>query len=157
MGGHSGELGLTQPRYFDGVADLVESGDPNPISYLWKVQRDGFFQKGTGGHPPTYAAEVAITPEQFELISNYMKTYPYSDYCLTGNQCTTFCMQIAALADWNLDGYITLSIPSTISFRGCKMHLWQDPCFASITFATPDRLEWSLKESVNAGRAFSKN
>lgn len=149
-GGHSGELGQIQPRYFEGVADLVDSGDPNPIRYLWEVQRDGFFQQGSGGHRPTYAAQVAITPEQFEAILRYMESYPYRDYCLTGRQCTTFCMEVAALAGWKLDGCVTLDISSEIFFRGVRMRLWQDPQFASITFATPDRLEQSLKKWAKA-------
>ncbi|MCE5317217.1 MAG: hypothetical protein LLG04_07630 [Parachlamydia sp.] len=153
IGGHSGELGRIKPRYFDGVADLVESGDPNPIRYLWEVQGDGFFQKGSGEHRPTYAAQVAITPEQFDAIFSYIQAYPYNEYCLTGRQCTTFCMEIAALADWYLDGTITLPISSTIYFGGSRMRLWQDPCYASITFASPDRLEHSLKESVKAKQA----
>lgn len=152
-GSHSGELGRRQPSYCDGVADLVDCGDPNPIRYLWEVQRDGFFQQGSGGHRPTYAAQVTITPEQFEAIANFMENYPYNEYCLTGRQCTTFCIKIAALAGWKLEGNVTLNICSEINFRGIHMCLWHDPRYSSITFATPDLLEQSLKESVKAGRA----
>lgn len=146
-GGHSGELGQLQPRYFDGVADLIECGDPNPIRYLWEVLHDGFFQEGSGGHLPTFAARIELTPEQFEKIVAFIQSYPYSDYALTGRQCTTFCLEVAALAGWKLEGLVTLPITSSIVFGGARMRLWHDPRYASITFASPDRLERSLRES----------
>ncbi len=150
-GGHSGELGVTQPRYFDGVAGLVEVGDPNPIRYLGEPQRDGFFQKGCGGHNPTFAAKRDLTAEQFERIRAFMQAYNYRDYSLTGQQCTSFVIAIAALADWLLEGQITLPIASTIRFGGVRMRLWSDPRYSTLTFFTPDRLEQSLRASVKAG------
>lgn len=146
-GGHSGELGSKQPRYFDGVAGLVEVGDPNPIRYLWLEQQDGFFQQGSGGHTPTFSACRAITREQFEKIEAYIRTYDYVHYTLSDHQCCSFAVDVASLADWRLDADVTLSIPQIITFRGLKMRLWQDPRYAELTFCTPDRLEGSLKES----------
>lgn len=151
-GGHSGELGQARPRYFDGVADLIESGDPNPIRYLWEVLPDGFFQEGSGGHQPTFAAQIAITPEQFEKIVDFMQSYPYREYALTKKQCTTYCLEIAAMADWKLEGHVTLPIARSIIFGGVRMRLWHNPSYATITFASPDRLEESLRESVAANR-----
>ena len=51
-GGHSGELGICQPKYFDGIMNYVEYGyadsscgemcclrnEPNPVKYLWASQ-----------------------------------------------------------------------------------------------------------------------
>ena len=152
-GGHSGEIDVGQPRYFDGIADALESGDPNPVRTLWKPRHDGFFQEGAGGHCPTYAAKVDLTPEQYRKIVAYLKAYAFGDYALTGPQCTTFAVEIAALADWKLEGEVTLPIKKRIFFDGAWMHLWQDGRYASITFATPDRLERSLIDSVRSGRA----
>lgn len=145
-GGHSGELGLTQPRYFDGVAALVEAKDPNPIRYLWEGQQDGFFQQESGGHKPTFMARKTITREQFEKIAAFIRSYPFSQYSLTGNQCCSFVVAVAALADWPLDATVSIRIPSTIYFRGLHMRLWTDSRYATLTFCTPDQLEQSLRK-----------
>src|SRR5262249_3565265 len=34
-GGHSGECGYIQAKYFEGVMDYAEAGDDNPVRYLW--------------------------------------------------------------------------------------------------------------------------
>lgn len=146
-GGHSGELGVKQPRYFDGVAALIEAGDPNPIRYLFEAQQDGFFQEGSGGHTPTFSACKEIAPKQFERILAYMQDYPYYEYALTGRQCTSFVIDIAALADWPLEGSVTVAIPPTIRFAGSRICLWLDPRYSTLTFCTPDRLEQSLRSS----------
>jgi hypothetical protein len=146
-GGHSGECSA-QPGYFDGVADLVEAGDPNPIRYLFSVRQDGFFQEGSGGHPPTFSAKRELTQEQFEAILRFMKEYSYREYSLSGQQCSSFVIAIAKIADWPLEGRVTLSIPPTLSFGGVRMRLWRDPRYRSLTLYTPDRLEQSLKDSV---------
>ena len=70
-GGHSGELGIYQPRYFEGIMNYLEYGyanptsqqqscprhESNPVKYLWEIQQDGFFQKGSGGHCPTFCSK----------------------------------------------------------------------------------------------------
>ena len=55
-GGHSGERGVTQSKYFDGIMNYIDYGyanpseaqkkaprfESNPIRYLWETQNDGF-------------------------------------------------------------------------------------------------------------------
>lgn len=141
-GGHSGELGIDQPRYMDGVLDNIALGSKNPISYLWCSQCDGFFQKGNGGHRPTTAAKLILNPAQYEAIQRFIQNYPYQNYSLTSHQCCTFVQQIAALADIHLEDKVTVQIHPT---------LWEDPAYASLTFASPDRLEVSLRDQIKKG------
>lgn len=152
-GGHSGELGHLQPKYFDGVMDAIERGEKNPIKYLWGTQRDGFFQPGSGKHTPTFATKVEITPEQFHRILLFMQHYPYHDYAITGNQCTTYVAQIAILAGLSLKCDVTMPVGQSMCIGGEQLLLWDDPEYSTITFSTPDVLERSLRECVSEGKA----
>jgi hypothetical protein len=168
-GGHSGELGKIQPKYFDGVMNMVEYGlaDPtaeekrhpakekNPIKYLWTTQHDGFFQQGTGKHIPNYAAKVALTTKQFERIVQFIKSghYCFSEYSITKNQCSTFVAQVAALAGLPLQHEITLTIPNTLTIGKETLPFWQDPIYSQFTFSTPDIVEKSLRSAVERGDA----
>jgi hypothetical protein len=148
-GGHSGELGVLQPRYMEGVMDNIALGARNPVSYLWCAQCDGFFQEGNGGHAPTYAAKVSLTHEQYAVILAYITNYNYQDYSLTGQQCSSFVCEIAKIAGIYLDDLVTLEIAPTFK----HMCMWQDPEYQFLTFSSPDKLELSLKELVREGRA----
>lgn len=152
-GGHSGELGALQPKYFEGVIANVEAGDPNPVSYLWESQKDGFFQWGDGGHCPNYAIKVVLTEEQYDKVYRFIEYYPFSDYALTGNQCASFVAQIAAMVGLDLECQVTLPIDRGVQVRGGYLPLWQDDVYSSITVATPDVLELSMRKAVAAGKA----
>jgi hypothetical protein len=166
-GGHSGECGVVQPKYFDGVMNHIDYGvaDPdhlpcieshdelNPIKYLWETLHDGFFQWGSGGHCPTYAAKIDLTPEQFMRICAFVESYPYSDYALIGNQCSSFAMQVAALAGVDLDCETTISIQPGVYIGGKWLHFWNDPSYAELTISSPDILERSLIQAVAEGKA----
>lgn len=141
-GGHSGELGIDQPRYMEGVIDNMALGAKDPISYLWCSQCDGFFQKGNGGHRPTTAAKLKLTQTQYETIKAFIERYPYREYSLRGNQCCTFVKQIAALVGIVLEDQVTVQI---------NPKLWKDPAYKEITFGSPDRLEASLREQIRKG------
>ncbi len=156
-GGHTGEYGIIRPRYVDGIMHYIEQGDSNPIRYLSQPLNDGIFQKGSGGHTPSYAAKFDITKEQFHSIFTYIhpKRYPYEKYSLTRRQCTSFVAQVAALADIYLDTEVTMNILSTGKISGCCIPLWKDPKYAEITFASPDILEKSLIEKVQVDEAES--
>lgn len=159
-GGHSGELGRCQAKYFDGVMNYIEYGyanptaqqkqrpryEPNPIKYLWETQRDGFFQVGSGGHKPTFSVKMDLTSEQFECILSFIRNYDYAQYSLTDNQCSTFVAQIAALADFPLECDVTIPIRQMLTFRNETFCLWQDPRYSMLTFSSPDALESSLKQ-----------
>lgn len=158
-GGHSGELGRRQAKYFDGVMNYIEYGygsptaqqkkcpryEPNPIKYLWEPQKDGFFQAGSGGHQATFSVKIAITPEQFQNMLSFIQNYNYSHYSLTENQCCTFVTQIAALADFPLESSVTIPINQYLTFRNETFCLWQDPRYSMLTFASPDMLEYRLR------------
>lgn len=147
-GGHSGELGRTQPRYVEGVFLNYEQEDENPISYLWECQRDGFFQWGGGKHSPTFAIKVDLTVDQFHRILKFIESYDYSEYAITGNQCCTFATQIAAFAGLDLDCEITLPVDQCLKVNAQEIILWKDPVYAEITFSTPDILERSMMKAV---------
>lgn len=142
-GGHSGELGIEQPRYMDGVMDNMALGAKNPISYLWCSQCDGFFQGGNGGHAPTFAAKISLSSTQYEAIYAFICSYPYENYSLTNHQCCDFVREIGALAGIALETHVTVKLDPIF---------WEDSAYEYLTFGTPDRLEKSLKALVKEGR-----
>jgi hypothetical protein len=168
-GGHSGELGCYRPKYFEGVMNYYEYGyfdpteeekkhpryEPNPIKYLWASPKDGFFQAGSGGHAPTFAAKVDISPEQFDKILAFIhpSNYSYKDYAITKNQCSSYVAAVAALAGWHLEDKVTMKISPSITIFGENVRLWTDRQYSTITFSSPDILENSLKEAVAEGHA----
>lgn len=168
-GGHSGEWGVIQPKYFQGVMNYIDYGyaDPsgeqkkkprleeNPIKYLWTSLYDGEFQKGSGGHIPTFAARIDLTEQQFRKIENFMLSsqYNYKEYALTRNQCSSFLSQIAALIDLDLEDEVTVNIGPQMTFGGRVLPLWKDPAYSKITFSSPDIIEKSLMKAVREGKA----
>ena len=148
-GGHTGEFGLVQAPYMEGVMDNIEYGCDNPVKYLWETQYDGCFQAGSGKHTPTYAAKINLSPCQFESMLAFIQQYDFCKYSLTGNQCSSFAVQIAKLAGWNLQDKVTMHLPRALD----GFTLWTDPCYSHITFSSPDILEKRLKQSVACGEA----
>ncbi|MBA3958497.1 MAG: hypothetical protein H0X51_08940 [Parachlamydiaceae bacterium] len=149
-GGHSGETGLLQAKYFDGVMDYIESGetDSNPIRYLWATQEDGFFQEGSGGHQATFSIRIKLNSEQFQDILAFVKNYSFERYRLTDHQCCSFVAEAAALAGVELQHLQTVHIPSRIYFGGCWLPLWRDCKYREFVFGSPDVLEKSLMQHV---------
>lgn len=168
-GGHSGEIEEHPVRYFDGIMNYQEWGyanpttepmlcpryEPNPIKYLWTRRKDGFFQQGSGGHRPTFAAKFSLTPQQFEQILHFVQPchYPYEEYALLGSQCSSFVTQVAALVGLTLHSEITMRVTPYFYYSKTKIRLWEDPRYAFLTFATPDRVEKSLLQAVERGEA----
>lgn len=166
-GGHSGELGICQPKYFDGIMNYLEYGhanpsmyekmhpiyEPNPVKYLWEVQKDGFFQYGSGGHRPTFAARINLTELHFYKILDYIQNYNYAQFSLVNNQCCTFAAGAAELAGVRLCHQATIPIQQCIRVGREKYLLWQDPQYSFITLSSPDVLEAGLKEAVRQGKA----
>lgn len=144
VGGLSGEQGVIKPTYCDGIMDLVDAGDPNPAKYLWTCLGDGFFQQGSGGYVPTYAATFKLTEAQFNEIYRFVQNFDYCDYSLTGWQCASFAAHAAALAGHPVNCQVTVKIKPRLYFGGRKMTLWQDPQYSEITFPSPDVLEQNL-------------
>jgi len=168
-GGHSGERGLIQSKYFEGVMNYIDYGyanptveqkrfpryEPDPIKYIWTSQSDGFFQRGSGNHYPTFAAKIDLTQDQFLKILAFMhpSNYHYPDYALTRNQCSSFVAKAAALADLPIEFEVTVPIERTLTIGQDTLTLWHDPQYASITFSSPDVIEKSLIQAVAQGRA----
>lgn len=150
-GGHSGETGVLQPKYFEGVMDLVECGDPDPIKYLWAIQKDGFFQRGAGRHKPTLACGVHLDAGQYQNILKFIQGYSFKDYSLRAKQCTSFVMEVAALAGLNLEGSIQIPISRRVRFNG-DICLWSNPFYSNISMYSPDVLELSLLKVLQARR-----
>ncbi len=154
-GGHSGERGFWRPRYFEGIMDRIESKDPDPVAYLWESQQDGYFQVGSGGFSPTFAAKVNLSKAQFCNVLNYIHPdhYNYRNYALTSNQCTSFVVQVAGLAGLSLESEVIVPVDSCIRLGRRPFTLWTDPTYSSITLASPDILEKSLMQAVREGKA----
>jgi hypothetical protein len=168
-GGHSGERGILDPKYFDGIMNYIEYGqanptkervekiydEPDPIKYLWAPLHDGFYQKGSGGHEPTFAAKIDITNEQFKKIIDFINpaNYDYANYSLTHHQCTSFVAQVAALIGVNLPYEITVPVQQHVRFGLTKYQLWTDPFYSKLTIPSPDVLEKSLIQLVIDGHA----
>jgi len=169
-GGHSALL-KGGPGYVSGVINLNKYGhanpkglpensaqyEPNPIKYLWVVMKDGFFQKGAGGHSPTFAARVNITKNEFEQVLAFMDkdNYMYKDFSIIDRQCTTFVARLAALVGLELEHTVTVQVDSEINVGNQKYRLWTDPLYSKITFASPDKMESSLRRAVADGQATS--
>lgn len=168
-GGHSGERGLLQAKYFDGIMNYNEWGwanpsseqmlagryEPNPVRYLWETLSDGFFQKGSGGHCPTYAAKVDLTEEQFYSILAFIhpRSYPYRQYAITQHQCASFVSQVASLAGLQLDYQVSMAIEPSVWYGGMDVRLWKDCQYSVITVGSPDIVEKSLMAAVGEGKA----
>ncbi len=145
-GGHSGERGITQLRYCDAIQNNLDTGCQNPIQCLWEPQKDGFFQAGSGGHKATYSLKIPLTDATAKKIIKFIQNYPFMEYSLTGNQCTAFCVQAAAIAGVYLEDRVTLPLSQYVRLKGKRYKLWSDPTFREISFSSPDILQESMKK-----------
>lgn len=148
-GGHSGETGLLQPRYLDGVFHLAEQNDPNPIRYLYTSQKDGYFEVGSGGHQPTLAAYMPLTLEQAQSIKNLICSYPFQNYSIAGRSCCHFIEAILFLLGHSVDASETITINPIL----CGKKVWTDPVYSTLTFGSPDRLQKELRKLIHNGDA----
>ena len=136
-------------------ADLAKE---SPIDLLTKSLPNGYLQRGSGGHEPTYGAAILLSEKQTLDLLYFVDSpiYPYVHYSLTQHQCVDFVTQVAALVGWILPHRITLPINSSITFEKKQYTLCKDQNDRSLSFSSPDRLEESLKESVRVHFAFYK-
>lgn len=154
-GGHTGEFGLTAPRYFDEmIRRSVEEGDPNPASYLFSSLPDGSLQEGSGGHMPTYAAAFPLTQEGFLRVRHLLENYDFSRWSLQHHQCVHFVLACLASVGIELSCEKKLHLPQTFVWNGKKIRLWQDQAFSCLTLSTPDELEKKLFSMVLQKKAF---
>lgn len=152
-GGHSGETGRLQPRYFEGVMNYLDYGyahdpqglawryEPNPIRYLWEPQPDGYFQEGNGGHQPTHVAILPLDRETFDQIRHFVEEeYDFSTYHLLDAQCANFVAAVAKIAGLEMGRVTALPIAPRIWIGGSCYRLWEDARYASLPLMTPDTL-----------------
>ena len=152
-GGHSGELGCEEPKYFDGIMDLVECGDSNPVRYMWRTLNDGFFERGSGGLSPTYAIKKDLTKEQYKEIKSFLIHYQYTHYSLSSRQCISLVTAVGKMAGLSLESRITVPVSQYVRVGNHHVKMWEDPRYAKITLMSPDVLEKNMMEAVFLGEA----
>jgi hypothetical protein len=157
-------------QFFRGVLDLAEYGyaspteeqrrhprqEPNPISYLWRDHGNGYLQPASEARVrPTYAAKLDLDAAQYRAIRARLDPAlpEHKRFQLTGRQCSSFVVELAALAGVSLRHQVTIPIPRRVEVGGRQVHLWTDPAYASMTLSSPDVLEQELRRLVTAGRA----
>lgn len=150
--GHSGEIQQDELSYLDGVRDLSEKEDKNPIRHLYKTRKDGFLQLGSGGHVPTFAVSIPLEEKIFSEILYYIDPahYAYQRYSFLEEQCCTFVAKVAKLAGVSLEIHQEICL-EPITKNGIR--LWSDAEYQIMKVPTPDVLEKSLIELVHEERA----
>lgn len=152
-GGHSGELGRAEPRYFDGVMLGIVRGDPNPARYFHKDLSDGFFQYGSGGHEPTYAIQIDLSHKQWDEVLSYIDQYDFGRYSLSRHQCVDFVTGALSRVGVEIKPRTELTINREITVYGETYTLWNDPGYAHISFSAPELLEEEMRQAVTNGQA----
>lgn len=168
-GGQSWRVGKTQPDFFKGVRNYIQYGyanptntekrnpryEPNPVKYLWGERKSGFFQTGSGGFRPTFAAKVDLTKEKFDKILDYIdrRKYPFERFSIVGNQCSSFVARVASIAGLHLKHQVIVRVEPQLRVGNQQYRLWTDPRYSKIDFSTPDMIERSLMEAVERGEA----
>lgn len=104
---------------------------------------------GSGGHEKvTSECSWCISKNEYEKAHRYIdevkKNIKY--YGLTGNQCTSTAAKIAKKAGVNVNPYVILSLPRSLSEKNI---LWTNPKYNRITFALPDKMQDIMKHAGN--------
>ena len=149
--GHTGDLGITKPRYHEGVFKKIREGDPNPIAYLWQTMADGHFQIGKPNRPPTFVWRMPITRRRYQLIHEYVMQRKYEQFGLRTNNCTDLVAEVAALAGINLIHRIRLTGPQEVKIWGRPRRVWTDPQYRILEYSTPEVLDADLRQLARMG------
>lgn len=149
-GGHSGER--FRPTYLERLADLIETkGEANPVRCLWEERGDGYFEWGCGGHKFTYAIWVPLSEECLNTIIDWIvnDSYGFGSYSLVDHQCIHFVIEVLRLAGVKVDVIPQkIPIPSSLAWKGYKLHLWSDPSYRALYMYTPSTLEQALRSLI---------
>lgn len=167
-GGQSGETGENGPKFFDGVMNAVDYGvfdpdkgdppkgfwEPNPISYLWMDLEDGFFQKGSGDHIPTFAAMRRLDRQEFRDLWNFCTTgaYDFSSYSLVSNQCCDFVCAVGKRIGFHFNCKVEVPVAKVLEAGPYEIPMWKDPKYSKFIFSSPDHLEQELMNAVRQGK-----
>ena len=149
--GHTGDLGITTPRYHEGVFQKIKEGDPNPIAYLWRTMSDGQFQTGKPNRPPTFVWRMPITSRRYQLIHEYVMQRKFDQFGLRSNNCTNLVAEVAALAGINLIHRIRLTLPPETKVLGRMRRVWTDPQYRILEYGTPEVLDADLRQLALLG------
>lgn len=149
--GHTGDLGITKPRYHEGVFKKIREGDPNPIAYLWQTMADGTLQIGKPNRPPTFVWRMPITRRRYQLIHEYVMQRKYEQFGLRTNNCTDLVAEVAALAGINLIHRIRLTGPQEVKILGRPRRVWTDPQYRILEYGTPEVLDADLRQLARLG------
>lgn len=149
--GHTGDFGLVAPRYHEGVMQLGQTDDPNPVAYLWRTMADGQLQIGKPNRPPTFVWRMPITRDRYQLIHEYLLQRKYDQFGIRSNNCTDMAVEAAALAGINLIHRIRLTAPQKVKFLGRTLRVWTDPQYRIVEFSTPEVLEADLRQLSRLG------
>jgi hypothetical protein len=149
--GHTGDLGITKPRYHEGVFKKIREGNPNPIAYLWQTMADGQFQIGKPNRPPTFVWRMPITQRRYQLIHEYVMQRKYEQFGLRTNNCTDLVAEVAALAGINLIHRIRLTGPQEVKIWGRPRRVWTDPQYRILEYSTPEVLDADLRQLARLG------
>lgn len=149
--GHTGDLGITTPRYHEGVFQKIKERDPNPIAYLWQTMADGQFQTGKPNRPPTFVWRMPITRRHHQMIHEYVMQRTYDQFGVRSNNCTNLVAETAALAGINLIHRIRLTLPPETKVLGRKRRIWTDPQYRILEYGTPEVLDADLRKLAGLG------
>jgi len=149
--GHTGDLGITKPRFHDGVYQKIRDEDPNPIAYLWQTMSDGQLQIGKPNRPPTFVWRMPITKRRYQLIHEYVMQRKYDQFGVRSNNCTDMVAEAAALAGINLIHRIRLTLPPETKVMGKTLRVWTDPQYRILEYGTPEVLEADLRQLTRLG------
>ena len=149
--GHTGDLGITNPRFHDGVYQKIQAGDPNPIAYLWRTMSDGQLQIGKPNRPPTLVWRMPITQRRYQLIHEYLMQRKYDQFGVRSNNCTDLVAEAAALAGINLIHRIHLTLPPETKVLGRLRRIWTDSRYRILEYSTPEVLDADLRQLARLG------
>jgi len=149
--GHTGDIGITTPRYHEGVFQGIREGKPDPIAYLWKTMDDGSFQTGKPTRPPSFVWRMPITRARHNKIHEYVMKKTYGQFGLRNNNCTDLVGEVATLAGINLIHRIRLTLPEETKFFGRYRRVWTDPQYRILEYGTPEVLDSDLRQLARLG------
>jgi len=152
-GGHTGEFGLSAPKYFDEVRERSRRKESNPAQYLFSLLNDGQLEVGSGGHRPTFAAAFPLNKESFARVMRLFDDYDFSTWSLRGPHCVHFVLSCLSAIGIDLDCQEEVVLPQSFIFKGERIAMWSDPSFAKLTVETPELLEKRLIEQVEQKKA----
>jgi hypothetical protein len=149
--GHTGDLGMTKPRFHTGVYQKIQEGDPNPIAYLWQTMADGQLQFGKPNRPPTFVWRMPITRRRYQLIHEHVMQRKYEQFGIRTDNCTDLVIETAALAGINLIHRIRLTLPPETKVLGRMVRVWTDPRYRVLEYGTPEVLDADLRQLARLG------